>query len=584
MNHRERLEQTLLACRDRIQEEVAALIGKPFRLGAPVFRLADAGTLTGEPAAAGRLFVPVRLDGEVAGMGLLLVRLGDAIRIGGLLVMLPEVELQGAVRAEAWSEEMADTFAEVAGIVCGALSAVFKEQFPRQVRFLAAGQQVVAAGDPVQPSSLATGELFVLTLPMEAEGCDFGPLTLALPAAPFGLVASDAAPTMATTGEPDGTAADTAAAADQRTAMEEPQPPTPAPADSRRLAQRVMADCLARTGDAVGNLLGGSLGIVPERQAVLTREEMLAQAGGGQVLARLTVGGEGEGEACVLTDLPTAAALGGGLLMLPEDELAEAMRADRLDKDLTDAYAEVITVIASACTAVFAEQDTVARLRFDRGTVETLPADNRALLAAGYCLAAGRVAFAGRDLGRLQLLVPAHLLGLELPEAADEAEEVAAADEGDRAATAAQDPGIEEPGTAAADSGAEDETAGAGTTAEVLLFSDDRAESDRILAMLPRIGSSGRVCHFKDPVHAALAPGVRMVVLVMSEVSEQGFGVAIKLASAGLRVPLVAAGPAWTRSLVLQAVKYGVSDVLVTPVAEEDLRARLAVASEQQAA
>ena len=582
MNHRERLEQTLLACRDRIQEEVAALIGKPFRLGAPVFRLADAGTLTIEPAAAGRLFVPVRLDGEVAGMGLMLVRLGDAIRIGGLLVMLPEVELQGAVRAEAWSEEMADTFAEVAGIVCGALSAVFKEQFPQQVRFLAAGQQVVVAGDPVPPSSLATGEMFVLTLPMEAEGCDFGPFTLALPAAPFGLVASDAV--LATTGVPDATAADTAAAADQGAAMEEPQPPTPAPPDSRRLAQRVMADCLARTGDAVGNLLGGSLGIVPERQAVLTREEVRAQAGAGQVVARLTVGGEGEGEACVLTDLPTAAALGGGLLMLPEDELATAMRADRLDKDLSDAYAEVITVIASACTAVFAEQDTVARLRFDRGTVATLPADNRALPAAGYCLAAGRVAFAGRDLGRLQLLVPAHLLGLELPEAASEAEEVAAADEGDQAATAAQEPGIEEAGTAADDSGAAGEAAGAGAMAEVLLFSDDRAESDRILAMLARIGSSGRVCHFKDPVHAALAPGVRMVVLVMGEVSEQGFGVAIKLASAGLRVPLVAAGPAWTRSLVLQAVKYGVSDVLVTPVAEEDLRARLAVAPEQQAA
>ena len=583
MNHRERLEQTLLACRDRIQEEVAALIGKPFRLGAPVFRLADAGTLTIEPAAAGRLFVPVRLDGEVAGMGLLLVRLGDAIRIGGLLVMLPEVELQGAVRAEAWSEEMADTFAEVAGIVCGALSAVFKEQFPQQVRFLAAGQQVVVAGDPVPPSSLATGEMFVLTLPMEAEGCDFGPFTLALPAEPFGLVASDAATTEAT-GEPDATAADTAAAADQGAAMEEPQPPTPAPPDSRRLAQRVMADCLARTGDAVGNLLGGSLDIVPERQAVLTRKEVLAQAGAGQVLARLTVGGEGEGEACVLTDLPTAATLGGGLLMLPEDELATAMRADRLDQDLTDAYAEVITVIASACTTVFAEQDSVARLRFDRGTVATLPADNRALPAAGYCLAAGRVAFAGRDLGRLQLLVPAHLLGLELPEAASEAEEVAAADEGDQAATAAQEPGIDEAGTVTDDSGAAGEPAGAGATAEVLLFSDDRAESDRILAMLAGIGSSGRVCHFKDPVHAALAPGVRMVVLVMGEVSERGFGVAIKLASAGLRVPLVAAGPAWTRSLVLQAVKYGVSDVLVTPVAEEDLRDRLAVAPEQQAA
>ena len=61
----------------------------------------------------------------------------------------------------------------------------------------------------------------------------------------------------------------------------------------------------------------------------------------------------------------------------------------------------------------------------------------------------------------------------------------------------------------------------------------------------------------------------------MSEVSEQGFGVAIKLNSAGLRVPLVAAGPAWTRSLVFKAVKYGVDDILMTPSTVGDVREKL---------
>ncbi len=197
MNHRERLEQTLSLCRDRIQEEVAALIGKPFRLGAPVFRLVDGTALGDEEVGSGRVFAPVRLDGEIEGMGLLLLRLRDALRIGGLLVMLPEVELRQAVEAEAWTEEMADTFTEVAGIVCGALSAVFREQFPRQVRFLAAGQQAVPAGETVAPASLPAGEVLVLSLPMEAEGCDFGTFTLALPAAPFGLAAADAATTPA---------------------------------------------------------------------------------------------------------------------------------------------------------------------------------------------------------------------------------------------------------------------------------------------------------------------------------------------------------------------------------------------------
>ena len=583
MNHRERLEQTLSLCRDRIQEEVAALIGKTFHLGAPVLRLIDGHALGSEEVGSGRVFAPVRLDGEVEGMGLLLLRLRDALRIGGLLVMLPEVELRQAVEAEAWTEETADTFAEVAGIVCGALSAVFKEQFPRQVRFLAAGQQAVPAGEPVAAASLPAGEVLVLSLPMEAEGCDFGAFTLALPAAPFGLVAAGAAttPAEAVDGEaefarPDGDA-DTIRAdgAAWPAAVDAPERP-----DNQRLARRVMADCLARTADAVGNLLGGSLRITPERQLVLDRQEALAQAGGLQVLTRLTVRGEGEGEGCVLTDLPTAAALGGSLLMLPEHELAAAMGADRLDPDLADGFAEVVMVIAGACTAVFAEQDRVARLGFDRGPVETAVPDRRTLPASGYCLAAGRVSFAGRDLGRLQLLVPASLLGVELPELSADA----ALEEAERSTGAGPE------ATVTASETAEKEGSGPGCESdpppavEVVLFSDDRGESERILAMLAEMGCTGRVCHFKDPVQGALAPGVRMVVLVMGEVSEQGFGVAIKLASAGLRAPLVAAAPAWTRTLVLQAVKYGVSDVLVTPVAAEDLRARLAVAPEQQAA
>ena len=583
MNHRERLEQTLSLCRDRIQEEVAALIGKPFHLGAPVFRLIDGHALGSEEVGSGRVFAPVRLDGEVEGMGLLLLRLRDALRIGGLLVMLPEVELRQAVEAEAWTEETADTFAEVAGIVCGALSAVFKEQFPRQVRFLAAGQQAVPAGEPVAAASLPAGEVLVLSLPMEAEGCDFGAFTLALPAAPFGLVAAGAAttPAEAVDGDaefarPDGDA-DTIRAdgAAWPAAVDAPERP-----DNQRLARRVMADCLARTADAVGNLLGGSLRITPERQLVLDRQEALVQAGGLQVLARLTVRGEGEGEGCVLTDLPTAAALGGSLLMLPEHELAAAMGADRLDPDLADGFAEVVTVIAGACTAVFAEQDRVARLGFDRGPVETAVPDRRTLPASGYCLAAGRVSFAGRDLGRLQLLVPASLLGVELPELSADA----ALEEAERSTGAGPE------ATVTASETAEKEGSGPGCESdpppavEVVLFSDDRGESERILAMLAEMGCTGRVCHFKDPVQGALAPGVRMVVLVMGEVSEQGFGVAIKLASAGLRAPLVAAAPAWTRTLVLQAVKYGVRDILVTPVTAADLRQRMAAAPEHLAA
>lgn len=175
---------------------------------------------------------------------------------------------------------------------------------------------------------------------------------------------------------------------------------------------------------------------------------------------------------------------------------------------------------------------------------------------------------------------PASLLGVELPELSADA----ALEEAERSTGAGPE------ATVTASETAEKEGSGPGCESdpppavEVVLFSDDRGESERILAMLAEMGCTGRVCHFKDPVQGALAPGVRMVVLVMGEVSEQGFGVAIKLASAGLRAPLVAAAPAWTRTLVLQAVKYGVRDILVTPVTAADLRQRMAAAPEHLAA
>jgi hypothetical protein len=36
-------------------------------------------------------------------------------------------------------------------------------------------------------------------------------------------------------------------------------------------------------------------------------------------------------------------------------------------------------------------------------------------------------------------------------------------------------------------------------------------------------------------------------------------------------VPLIAAGPGWTKSKVFKAVKYGVSDILLTPASGGDV-------------
>jgi len=110
----------------------------------------------------------------------------------------------------------------------------------------------------------------------------------------------------------------------------------------------------------------------------------------------------------------------------------------------------------------------------------------------------------------------------------------------------------------------------------MLIVTDDERESERLVQVLESEGYGCRVLNFKDPVNAVLSTRTQMVFLVMQEVSEQGFGVAIKISSSGYAVPLVAAGPAWTRTMVLKAVKYGACDILITPASMGDVREKLA--------
>ena len=58
----------------------------------------------------------------------------------------------------------------------------------------------------------------------------------------------------------------------------------------------------------------------------------------------------------------------------------------------------------------------------------------------------------------------------------------------------------------------------------------------------------------------------------MREVGERGLASIIKIQSAvGEKTPLIAAGPEWTRKTVLQAIKYGARDILVTPASTGEI-------------
>ena len=607
MKARERFDKILLSCRDRIQEEVSALIGKPFKLGEPTFRQVSKEELFADTMGK-QVLARIRLEGEHQGEGCLMTGIKDAIYIGGTLIMLPESELESVLAEQEYSDELQDSYGEIANIICGSATVTFEEQYPKTVRLVRIEQEVVNPVKVVVESEqpIADVPYYCMTLPMQMESRGLGTLHLVLPAVPFGLVegASEeqAKPQVSggvegalehgekgATQEPVETLereASTEAIAGQVGVLHRPtaeverahgqsEKTIPRKRDigkQKKLVDDLLKSVTARMCEEVSALLGGTLKVVPAENLVLTKAGFLDQAGGKQIMTRMAIRGGGQGEAYLFVDVKSAVFLGGALIMLPEGELEETVRNEDFGDDARDAYGEVTNIIAGVYTAAF-EERYPGKLGFVKTAIEPVtpvkivPETDDVFVDQVYYLSPGQMEYNGRDLGRLQLLIPAKVLELEELLVGD-GDEPAAAGEVDGVAVA---PGGK-PVAPVEPVRIREKTA---ESADVLLFTDDDTEAGRIADVLAEMGYGCRTLHFKDSVNSVLTPRIQMVFLVMQEASEQGFGVAIKISSAGLLVPLVVAGPSWTRTMVLKAVKYGACDILITPSSPDDIREKI---------
>ena len=620
---KERLDKIMAACRERMQEEVSALLGKAMTFAEPETRVLSKEDFFSEPAGKSVL-AHVQLEGDLEGRGCMIVPIRDAIRIGGTLIMLPDSELESVISEEEYTEELEDSYGEIANIICGSLTTTFEEQYPKNFRLVRTEQEVIlpVKVDIKSDEPVPDGTYYLMSTAMTLEGAEMGKLHLLLPAASFGLVeetpapeeekeqpvasaeqATDSKAGPSETQQPDviepGSVEETQPAQAIERPGEEGGQAAPSPGSVKKKGvdvkkqkeriDRLLANCLEKVGEEVGTLLGGTLKITPEENVVLDKEALLEQAGGKQVLARMDVRGEGEGESYLFVSLKDAIFLGGTLIMLPDAELEEVVRNEEFGEDAEDAYGEIANIIAGVYTAVFEEQYRKA-LGFVKTGLETVipikidPDSDDVIPCCLYYLSAGTIHYNDQELGRLQMVFPAALFELEALAATEEEQQPAGGQAAADAPVGSTDgqsgagPEVLRPASGQEGSGqapiASPGTGGDGS-ADILIFTDDDAEASSIASLLTGQGHTPRILHFKDAVADYLSSTISLVFLVMREVNEQGFGMAIKLASSGLQVPLVMAAPAWTRTTVLKAVKYGATDILITPATEEDVVEKL---------
>ena len=290
-----------------------------------------------------------------------------------------------------------------------------------------------------------------------------------------------------------------------------------------------------------------------------------------KVLTRMRVEGEMAGEAFIAVSLRDAILLGGTLIMLPEGEIGKHINNEIFGEDESDAFGEIANIIAGVYSSGF-EELYPKKIRVFKSDIEVVEphkvdiASDLPFPDQVYYVSSCAMQMDNNKLGALEILLPAELFGLaeQEPQPSEEPEVSPPEPE-------AQPAAAEGSASAAAEAGKPSEAC----SSLVLVIADlDNADGPVFVETLQSCGYTVECLSFADNVKDVLQEaGARGVFLVLSEVTDKGVAAIIKTKSVcGSASPLIAAGPRWTRSTVLQAVKYGACDIVVTPPLPDEIK------------
>lgn len=188
MNQQKRIDKIIEAVETRIQDEVGGLLGVDFTLIS-----GDRKSVSKDVAFDGlkgkQICAQMDITGEITGKGCLLIGIKDAIRLGGTLIMLPSAELDEVIGREEYSEEIEDSYGEIANIIAGSFTKDFEEMYPKSFRFVRKEQEVIvpAKVDIDSDSPIENLNYYQVSSSMVLDGRQMGELIMMMPAATFGL-------------------------------------------------------------------------------------------------------------------------------------------------------------------------------------------------------------------------------------------------------------------------------------------------------------------------------------------------------------------------------------------------------------
>lgn len=575
--------------------EIGALLGQELTCTDVKLDVISKETLFSDLTREKTALTRMDIGGDQEGDCFLLTRLDTAITLAGTLIMLPDDVIQETIASGELDGEMADAYGEVANIIAGVFTQAFVDKYPKTIRFIkkTVEELVPTKIDMASEQPFPPANYYVASGILNIGENSLGAIEFVVPAAVFGLN-EEAASEEVTESEPAVEAEAVSASSPEPTQEATEQPaelgaePTrkmPPFADAKKLTDVIFKAILNQVGEEIGTLLGKDLVCDDIKLEMVNKSDFFSDhCMEKSAMSLMKISGDREGYGFLFTQVPDAIILGGTLIMLPDDQIAEKAEKFDFDGESVDAYGEIANILAGSLTQVFLDRYP-HQLRFVRTETEVLvptklePNSDEPFPAGDYYLANCSIGMEGYELNRLSLLFPAEVFDLD-PNQTDATTAASAADlpEGQTApaesAPAASPTG--EPATAVSAPAAPVALA-PGESPVVLIISEQQNDAELFVEILSSSNCDCKVITFQDDIKA-LAEQHRPhgIFLIMSQVGEKGFATAIKLQSVSKPAPpLIFAGPDWTRSTVMRAVKYGARDILMLPASNDEIQEKV---------
>lgn len=513
------------------------------------------------------------LKGSYRGDGCLVFSRKSAIKLSGKMIMLPPAEMNMVLAESAFEEEMAAAFEEIPRMFITAFLEPFKSQELRISSILCRKSRIAIdrPGDAEFDYLIPEHTYYQVAAESTVDGLDAGVVRLLLPA--FILVCS---PLFATISQ----GSIEAAVADHSGAPSSEQLPSPPSslsfAGAEEAAPRLGSQAIQRLvflAQELTMLVGASVSVRAEQFLNVDGAEVyLTLENSPHVSGSFSLRGLHSPEVWVFAAPADALWLGALLSEGIHGAVLARLQAGSFNADRQDGFSEIAAVIINSFTAGFSvdvetDQDVVKKDLFDYQNGSSEPPDCSFRTDQRYQLCSLKIAAGALGNATLYLLFPESILDLPQPEAAlaDDTDQtmdslmLTEAEHGDDAGSEAVQVENGHPwrGTVLVI-----DNKGLYGEAITKELNDGRILYDRVTA-LPEIS--------KDKLESYNA-----IIMVIEELNEMALGLTIKINSL-CSVPLIVAASQWRQSEVLKAVRYGVSDILMTPAQPGEVLEKLRV-------